>query len=572
MAKQFDYNQFIYTAHPQYVKYINDWLLAERSLYGGVEYREGEYLKAYTADYQSASEVINTYAMDDDGNQIGIMKSYAAPAKSRADANSGSEKLSNFYYEKLANVPVFPYTRLYVSEYNAILFRSPPSRELPEDADVEAFIRNTDGQGNSINEFMSMVDTFSTTFGVVWVSCMKGVDAEYPLWKMHKPTDVQNWSYRYNTSGELELNRILIRVANEPDMEIYHYITPEEFHIVFKPTADIDEVEFEIPAEAEELRTEDDELFYRLIMPNELGYIPVRPVYQSTPIVQGIGHTPIFDIAQIQRSVYSLSGEIYSAVSYGLHPVNLVDEDTLNRNGNSVGAEPGAVIVTGASLDGQPNYVYEFISPDMASVTEIRNIMDQQISKMNEVAMIRSEELIKASRSGVQIEQYDSKLEAFIRKKATSLEQAEYNLWKIWFDWQDQDIDDDLSISYNRLYSQKGLEYEIKEMNTLLDAYQRYQDVFIGDAEEYTVRDYETEAEAEAEANRLGGTGTHSHTREDGLVTYMPFATHAEYEMRLEMLTGRDQEESPQFKEQLKDKLSTRLQQLIDSTYSNNSL
>jgi len=265
-------------------------------------------------------------------------------------------------------------------------------------------------------------------------------------------------------------------------------------------------------------------------------------------------------------------GEIYSCISYGAHPVNIVDEDTLNRNGNSVGAEPGAVIITGASLDGQPNFTYSFVSPTLDSVSEIRAIMDQKIAKMNEIAMIRSEELIKASRSGVQIEQYDSKLEAFIRKKATALENAEYNLWKIFFDWTDTQMPDDLTISYNRLYSQKGLEHEIKEMNTILDAYQRYSEVFIGDAEEYTVRDYETEAEAEAEAQRLGGTGTHSHTREDGLVTYMPFTTHQEYELRLEMLTGADQEESPDFKEDLKTKLKERLKQLIDSTYSNNSL
>jgi hypothetical protein len=249
-----------------------------------------------------------------------------------------------------------------------------------------------------------------------------------------------------------------------------------------------------------------------------------------------------------------------------------VDEGTLNRNDNSISGEPGSVVVTDTSLNGQPNYVFEFLSPDTASIDQIRELVDQKISKMNEVAMIRSEELIKASRSGVQIEQYDTKLEAFIRKKATSLENAEYNLWKIWFDWQDQPMPEDLTISYNRLYSQKGLEYEIKEMNTLLDAYERYASVFIGDAEEYTVRDYETEAEAEAEANRLGGTGTHTHTREDGLVTYMPFTTHQEYEMRLEMRTGVNQEETPDFKEKLKEKIKQRLDQLIDSTYSNNSL
>ena len=191
---------------------------------------------------------------------------------------------------------------------------------------------------------------------------------------------------------------------------------------------------------------------------------------------------------------------------------------------------------------------------------------------MNEVAMIRSEELIKASRSGAQIEQYDSKLEAFIRKKATSLEQAEFNLWKIWYDWQDQAMPEDLTISYNRLYSQKGVEHEIKEMNTLLDAYQRYNAVFQADATEFEAKSYNTPEEAEAEAQRLGGTGIHSHESEDGTTIYMPFTTHQEYEMRMEMMTGMDMQEAPNFKKQLKEKLSKRLQQLIDSTYSNNSL
>ena len=572
MAKPFNYLDFVYNTHPSYVKYLHDWLLCERSLYGGVEYRDGEYLKAYSNDIGTASEVINTYTMDEYGNQTGVVQSFASRANSRQDADAGDGYNSNFYQEKLNNVPVFPYTRLYTSEYNAILFRSPPQRNLPDTPEVEAFTKDADGQGNSLNEFMSMVDTYTTVFGVVWVSCMKPAGSSYAKWRMHKPTDVTNWHYTYNEQGDLELAKIIIRVASEPDMEIYHYYTKDEFHVIFRPLVDQEELEFEVPENAEAFTTDDSETFYRIVQENELGYIPVRPVYQSTPIKQGIGHTPIFDIAQIQRSVYSDMGEIYSAVSYGAHPVNICDEETLNRNGNSVGAEPGSIIVVGSSLDGQPNYVYEFVSPDMASLSQIRELMDQKIEKMNQVAMIRSDELIKASRSGVQIEMYDSKLEAFIRKKATALENAEYNLWRIWFDWMDMAMPDDLSISYNRLYSQKGLENEIKEMNTLLDAYERYNSVFIGDATEYVVRDYETEAEAEAEANRLGGTGTHSHTREDGLVTYMPFTTHAEYEMRLEMLTGEDQEEAPKFKEELKNKLQERLSQLIDSTYSNNSL
>jgi len=570
LAKQ-NYHEFITSRNPLYNKYYQDWELAVRSYYGGQSYRDGKYLKAYASDYSTNSETINTYDLDGDGNTIGVRKAVAHNVNTPQEANSGVD-LSNYYQEKLANVPVFPYTRLYISEYNAMLFRVPPQRTLPDTPEVNAFLNNSDGDQNSLNEFMSMVDTFTSAFGVVWVSCIKPTDSQYPKWRMHKPTDVTNWSYKYTTSGDLVLDQIVIRIAEDYNAEIYQVISDDYIDTIF--IAIDPEEDIMVPEGAEYIEGDDDyDGYHRIRQPNELGTASiVRPVYQSTPIVQGIGHTPIFDIAQIQRSVYSLAGEQYSAVSYGLHPVNVVDEETFNRNGSSVGAEPGSLVITGNSLDGQPNYTYEFVSPDLSSLSEIRTIMDQQIDKMNQVAMIRSEDLIKASRSGAQIEQYDSKLEAFIRKKATSMENAEYNLWQIWFAWMGQEMPEDFSISYNRLYNQKGLEHEIKEMNTLIDAYTRYSDVFGEHGEEYTVSDYPTEAEAEAEANRLGGTGTHSHIREDGLETYMPFATHLEYEMRLEQMTGVDMTEAPEFKQRLKEKLQYRLNQLIDSTYTNNSL
>lgn len=568
MAKQ-NYHEFITSRNPLYTKYYQDWELAVRSYYGGQSYRDGKYLKAYASDYSTNSETINTYDLDGDGNTIGVRKAVAHNVNTPQEANSGVD-LSNYYQEKLANVPVFPYTRLYISEYNAMLFRVPPQRTLPDTPEVNAFLNNSDGDQNSLNEFMSMVDTFTSAFGVVWISCIKPTDSQYPKWRMHKPTDVTNWSYKYTTSGDLVLDQIVIRIAEDYNAEIYQVISDDYIDTIF--IAIDPEEDIRVPEGAEYIPGDEDyDGYHRIRQPNELGTASiVRPVYQSTPIVQGIGHTPIFDIAQIQRSVYSLAGEQYSAVSYGLHPVNVVDEETFNRNGSSVGAEPGSLVITGNSLDGQPNYTYEFVSPDLSSLSEIRTIMDQQIDKMNQVAMIRSEDLIKASRSGAQIEQYDSKLEAFIRKKATSMENAEYNLWEIWFAWMGQEMPEDFAISYNRLYNQKGLETEIKEIDTLLNVYERYSEVF--DEEEYTIRDYKTEAEAEAEANRLGGTGTHSHTREDGLVTYMPFATHQEYELKMEMQTGVDMTETPQFKTELQDKLKARLKQLVDSTYTNNSL
>ena len=523
MAKGFNYLNFITTTHDLYNRYQEDWNLAVRSYWGGVEYRNGNYLKAYDIDYSTPSDVINTYDMQD-GVQTATYRTTVQPVNSRQEADAGTQYNSNFYQEKVNNVPVLPYTRLYTAEYNAILFRTPPQRELPNTDDVNDFVRDVSGEGESINEFMSKVDTYSTVFGVVWVSCIKPAGADYARWRMHTPLDVTNWQYGYTASGDLELKKIVLRTTTEPEVEILQYITPETIETVFVPFDK--DTDIDVPEGAEYLEDDEGKGLYRITQENELGYIPVRPVYQSTKIYNGIGHTPIFDIAQIQRSIYGDYGEIYSSISYGAHPVTVCDESTLQRNDFNVGAEPGSVITVESALNGQPNYTFEFKAPPLDSIKELREMVNQKIDKMNQIAMVRSDELIKASRSGVQIETYDSKLEAFIRKKATSLENVEaHSLWPMWFDWQNQPVPEDLAVSYNRLYSQKGVENEITELNKLIDVYTKYNDIF---GEETVVTDkFNTEAEAEARAVELGGTGFHTHEEEDGTY-YMPFETHAE--------------------------------------------
>ena len=570
MAKRFDYFNFVLGSHDLYSRYVDDWKLAVKSYYGGVEYRNGQYLKAYDIDFSTPSETINTYDIDDNGVQTAKYSSTITPTNTSTQAEMGEQYASNFYQEKINNVPVLPYTRLYVSEYNAILFRTPPVRDLPEDPEVEKFITNVDGDHNSINEFCSQVDVYTTVYGVVWVSCIKPIGADVPRWNWHSPLDVTNWQYGYNANGDLELTRLVVRVTTEPDVEIYQYFTKDTIETVFVPFDEDQDIE--LPEGTEFVKGgEDDKGFYRIVQENELGYIPVRPVYQSNKIYNGIGHTPTFDIAQLQRSIYGDYGEIYSSISYGTHPVTVVDRETLNENNFSVSAEPGSVIAVPNGLNGQPNYVFEFKAPPLDSIKELRELVEQKIEKMNQVAMVRSDELIKASRSGVQIEHYDSKLEAFIRKKATSLENLEaHSLWPMYYDWMGKPMPEDLTVSYNRLYSQKGIENELKEIDMLINAFTKYDEVF-GAELEYTIRDYPTQAEAEAEAQRLGGSGFHSHEREDGLITYMPFATHEELELRMEMRSGVDAEEV-NYKEDLRDKLRDRLTQLIEGSTTNNSL
>lgn len=570
MADQSPYYTFVTSTHDLYRRYRDAWNLAVKSYWGGVEYKAGKYLKQYTIDSSTPSDVITTYQVDEDGNETGAYSSYVASG-SRIQAETGYTE-NDFYSEKLNQVATFPYTRLYAQEYNALLWRTPPVRTLPETPDVEMFVQDVDGEGSSINEFMSMVDTYTTVFGVVWVSCIKYGDSPYAKWKMHFPTDVRNWKYSYTESGDLQLKEIVIRVANETDVEIYQYLTNDFIDTIFIPKEDVEDTEIDLPDSA--MFVDDGEKgFYRIRQDNPMGEVFVRPIYQSTKIYNGVGHTPIFDIAQIQKSIYSDMGEIYSAVSYGSHPVNLIDTDTANLNDGAISAEPGAVIRVNQSLNGQPQHVFEFVAPPLDSIKELRELIDQKIDKMNQVAMIRSDELIKASRSGAQIEQYDSKLEAFIRKKATSLENAEYQLWKLWFDWQEQPVPGDLSVSYNRLYSQKGLEQEISEINRLMELVDLYQTRYMTGTTPFVAEVYDSAEQAAARAQQLGGSGFHMHETLDGTIEYMPFSTHAEYEKRLEdQNPGVDYEEDTGFEKEVKEKLRTRLKQLIEGSSTNNSL
>ena len=565
MAQPITLEEFLSGVHPLYQRYYNDWNLAYRSYVGGVEYREGRYLRAYQTDIETTSETINTYDVDEGGYTSGKHRATTVNASSYADADKGGDYSGTFYGEKLSNTPMFPYVRLYCSEWNAMLFNSMPTRQLLDTPLMDKFLNNSDGEGNSINEFFSQLDLMTSIFGVMWVSCVKYTQSDYPLFKMHNPLDVVNWEYGYDGAGNLILRKLLIQLTEDENATVMRYFTPETIETIYMYK---DEEDTDINIETD-LDIIEGDGYVKTVTPNELGYIPCQPVYQGSKIYNGVGHTPTFDIAQIQRSIYGDFGELYSAVTYGSHPVNLVDENTSELNDGKVGAEPGTVLRVPSSVGGTPNYVYEFVAPEMQGVDQISKLIDQKIEKMNQVAMIRSDDLIKASRSGVQIEQYDSKLEAFVRRKAVALENAEYNIWTMWFDWMNMNMPEDFAVSYNRQYGKRALNYEIEEINNVLALYDQFNTRF-GSKDLYKVEEYQTIAEAEARAVELGGTGYHEHTSDDGVVTYMPFANHLEYELAVDALNKELDVSSDDAN--IQEGLKKRIQQLLSGSYSENSL
>jgi hypothetical protein len=254
--------------------------------------------------------------------------------------------------------------------------------------------------------------------------------------------------------------------------------------------------------------------------------------------------------------------------------------------------------------------VYEFVAPPLDSIAELRQLVEQKIEKMNQVAMIRSDELIKASRSGVQIEMYDSKLEAFIRKKATSLENVEaHSLWPMWFDWQGLPVPQDLTVSYNRLYSNRGLQQEIAEVTSIMNLVSEYETRFAKpEMEELETVEMESEElpnipgrtypdgeaipatlpelyqSASNSAVPAGQNCANCEYYQNGACSKFAAPVRENYwcakwedaEMEMEdsdYTEEPEQEDSDEeFLDEMKEKIKARMKQLIDSSFSENSL
>jgi len=546
-----EYSEFITNVHSLYARYQDTWDLSYRSFVGSEEYKQGRYLKMFQSDQQTASEVISTYTQDEFGNTTGKYKSRVNTGFNRADAVAGNDAGGSYYNEKIQNVSFYNYVKLIVNEYNAILFKNPAHRILPETDQMDNFTQNVDGRGNSLPEFFSEVDVLVSVFGVAWLSCVKPSGADTPRFNIHKPLDVMNWEFGFDLNGDQVLRKLVIKVAEDDNQTVYRYFTQETIETVFV-SGDDDY----LPPDLEGLFEEDEGIF-RVVQENELGYIPVFPIYQGIQTFPGVGSSPLLDASIIQREIYNLNSEIYSSVNYSIHPTLIVDQETDELNNGEISAEAGGIIRVNSGLQGEQAFTYEFRQPNTDPITEIRELIDNKIDKMLETCMIRSDDLIKASSSAAMVEVLDTKLQAFVRKKAIQMENAEKRAFDIYHDWTGET--NTVAISYNRQYNNRAMEHELKELNMLMDLNDRLN---VGvEAQELQV--YNTQEEAEAIAEAMGGSGTHEQTAEDGTVKYMPFTTHDEYtELMGASAPATD----------LRDKLRDRLEQLMTQSSTSNSL
>ena len=371
-----DFNQ-ISTTNKEYMRNRDRWQFLLWSYTGGDEYRRQGYLTRYKLE-------------------------------------SNAE-----YQQRLNSTPLDNHCQSVIQVYISYLFREEPEREFYSwsgQPDVEAFLKDADMDGRSLDAFMKDVATWSSVFGHSWILMTKpnigastlGEEQSLgvrPYVNLLTPLAVLDWTWSRTPAGNYELT-------------YFKYIEEivDKITVVKKWTKDTIETWI--------MEDEKREAQLSSVEVNGLGMIPAVIAYNKRSIVKGLGVSDISDIADMQRLIYNYNSEVEQSIRLDGHPSLVVTPDV------QYGSGAGAVIVVPENSDpGLRPYVLEHGGANVQSIHESIKQVTEAIDRLANTGGVRGTET--RTMSGVAMEVEFSLLNARLSEKADQMEIAEEQLWKL---------------------------------------------------------------------------------------------------------------------------------------------
>ena len=330
----------------------------------------------------------------------------------------------NEYQARLRSTPLDNHCQSICQVYTSFLFREQPHRELrgietlPE---VEAFLKDADLDGRSLDAFMKDAATWSTVFGHCWIVMAKPntqatTRAEElgqgvrPYLNLITPLMMLDWSYSRSLNGHYRLDYIKYIEEINGSIRTIKEWTPE---VIKTTTVDVDE----------DMITEEYE------EENQLGIVPVVCVYNKKSTVRGMGVSDIADIADGQKMIYNLNSEIEQGIRLDGHPSLVATPNT------NVGSGAGAIIHMPEDMDpALKPYILSHGSTNITSILQTKQAIVENIDKMANTGAVRATE--SRTISGVAMETEFALLNARLSEKADNLELAEEQLWTLFAQYQ----------------------------------------------------------------------------------------------------------------------------------------
>ena len=405
--------------HPLYEANLGRWNYYRASYLGGFDYRN------------ASLGMLRKYLFEDD-----------AP---------GNQYANRLEYTALDNM-----TKLTVDTYRSFLFRSAPTRtfgNLAEDLSITRFMEDVDFNGKDLDDFLKEANDLATVYGNVWILCTKGsadgiitreqeIEANIrPYLKLFTPENVCDWVYETMPNGAEKL--VYIKTKEWIGKDTYKYIC-----------WGIENIDVYVE--------EDDKVISYETYPNAINEIPFVCHYANPTQYKGIGQSDIADVAKIQQAVFSLLSEAEQGIRVSNHPTLVKTQDVTATAG------AGAVINMDGTMD--PNLRPYLIEPSGTNINSIVDMIQVHIEMF-----LRSTHLgaIMAARglsvkSGVALATEFDMLNTRLGDKAAKLEQTEWNIWALFFKWNNVQPDEDFNIEYQKSFDLRDEHADLKLLNEAL--------------------------------------------------------------------------------------------------------
>jgi hypothetical protein len=366
--------------HPEYAANIKRWRLYADSYSGGAPYRNGEYLFKYQLE-------------------------------------TGGE-----YQNRLDETPLENHCRRTVDSYTSFIYGATIERDygsIENNPNLLPFLKDADLDGRSYKSFLVQASKNAGIYGSVYVFVDKpasnaGTRAEElgqgirPYVSLVSPENVIDWKYERQANGYMQL--VYLKVLEEKTKDYYAYkiYTPEETMrvISYKENEDIRVIE---------------------TIPNALGEIPVVVLYNNRTWEHGIGLSDIQDVSDIQRSIYSDYSEINQLIKLSNHPTLVKTNDT------EASAGAGSIITIPNEIGDAKPYL---LTPSGQNISTLLETIDRKVDAIQTMTHLDSVSGQKTARSGVAMLIEQKALASTLSDKASNLQLAEEQIWRLWCLWE----------------------------------------------------------------------------------------------------------------------------------------
>jgi len=358
----------------------------------------------------------------------------------------------NAYSRRLALTPLDNHCRNVVHVYSSFLWRVAPTRNfagMEGSADLEAFIKDANLDGQNFNSFMREAQIWSSVYGHVWLMMDKpqsnaGTRAEEmaqeirPYVTLITPENVYDWRWERQPSGRHELVYLKIRESVD---RVDGTTTVTHFREWHKDRIRLIRYDGADATLLEEIE-------------HPIGKIPAVNLPANRSVVRGMGISDISDIAYMQQAIYQELSEIEQLIRISNHPTLVKTYET--------DASAGAGAVINISEDSDAGLKPYQLQPSGANLDAIRASITDKIESINRMAhmgAVRGTEAVL--QSGVAMQTEFQMLNAKLSEKADILELAEEQLWMFYCLWQGHDPHE-VEISYPDSFDIRDYESELR--------------------------------------------------------------------------------------------------------------